>query len=56
VTTVIAVHGLMTRYGAHLAADDLGFTVSEGDIASILSIHRIENKFGLDEYTFESGA
>jgi ABC-2 type transport system ATP-binding protein len=38
-TTVIEVQGLMKRYGAHLAVDDVGFTVSEGEIFGILGVN-----------------
>jgi ABC-2 type transport system ATP-binding protein len=36
---VIEVEGLNKRYGAHLAVDDVGFTVSEGEIFGILGIN-----------------
>jgi ABC-2 type transport system ATP-binding protein len=39
VTAVIEVEGLMKRYGAHLAVDDVGFTVSEGEIFGILGVN-----------------
>jgi ABC-2 type transport system ATP-binding protein len=39
VTTVIDVQGLMKRYGAHLAVDDVGFTVTEGEIFGILGVN-----------------
>ena len=38
-TTVIEVDGLMKRYGDHLAVDDVGFTVTEGEIFGILGIN-----------------
>ena len=38
-TTVIEVQGLMKRYGAHLAVDDVGFTVAEGEIFGILGVN-----------------
>ena len=38
-TAVIEVEGLMKRYGAHLAVDDVGFTVSEGEIFGILGVN-----------------
>ena len=38
-SAVIEVHGLMKRYGAHLAVDDVGFTVSEGEIFGILGVN-----------------
>ena len=38
-TTVIDVRGLMKRYGAHLAVDDVGFTVTEGEIFGILGVN-----------------
>jgi ABC-2 type transport system ATP-binding protein len=36
---VIEVEGLKKRYGAHLAVDDVGFTVSEGEIFGILGVN-----------------
>jgi ABC-2 type transport system ATP-binding protein len=36
---VIEVEGLTKRYGAHLAVDDVGFTVSEGEIFGILGVN-----------------
>jgi ABC-2 type transport system ATP-binding protein len=39
VTTVIDVQGLMKRYGAHLVVDDVGFSVSEGEIFGILGVN-----------------
>ena len=38
-TPVIDVDGLMKRYGAHLAVDDVGFTVCEGEIFGILGVN-----------------
>ncbi|HLM29599.1 MAG TPA: ABC transporter ATP-binding protein [Acidimicrobiales bacterium] len=38
-TTVIEVHGLMKRYGPHLAVDDVGFAVTEGEIFGILGVN-----------------
>jgi ABC-2 type transport system ATP-binding protein len=38
-TTVIEVQGLTKRYGAHLAVDDVGFTVTEGEIFGILGVN-----------------
>jgi ABC-2 type transport system ATP-binding protein len=38
-TTVIEVHGLTKRYGARLAVDDVGFTVTEGEIFGILGVN-----------------
>ena len=38
-TAVIDVQGLMKRYGAQLAVDDVGFTVSEGEIFGILGVN-----------------
>jgi ABC-2 type transport system ATP-binding protein len=35
-TTVIDVDGLTKRYGDHVAVDDVGFTVTEGEIFGIL--------------------
>ncbi|HZA85503.1 MAG TPA: ATP-binding cassette domain-containing protein, partial [Acidimicrobiales bacterium] len=37
--TVIEVQGLTKRYGAHLAVDDVGFTVTEGEIFGILGVN-----------------
>jgi ABC-2 type transport system ATP-binding protein len=39
VTAVIEVEGLMKRYGARLAVDDVGFTVAEGEIFGILGVN-----------------
>jgi ABC-2 type transport system ATP-binding protein len=39
VTMVIEVDGLTKRYGAHLAVDDVGFTVTEGEIFGILGVN-----------------
>jgi ABC-2 type transport system ATP-binding protein len=39
VTAVIEVQGLIKRYGAHLAVDDVGFTVTEGEIFGILGVN-----------------
>ena len=36
---VIEVQGLMKRYGARLVVDDVGFTVSEGEIFGILGVN-----------------
>jgi ABC-2 type transport system ATP-binding protein len=36
---VIEVEGLTKRYGAHLAVDDVGFTVTEGEIFGILGVN-----------------
>jgi ABC-2 type transport system ATP-binding protein len=36
---VIEVEGLTKRYGAHVAVDDVGFTVSEGEIFGILGVN-----------------
>jgi ABC-2 type transport system ATP-binding protein len=36
---VIEVQGLTKRYGAHLAVDDVGFTVTEGEIFGILGVN-----------------
>jgi energy-coupling factor transporter ATP-binding protein EcfA2 len=36
---VIEVQGLTTRYGAHVAADDVGFAVTEGEIFGILGVN-----------------
>jgi ABC-2 type transport system ATP-binding protein len=33
------VQGLIKRYGAHLAVDDVGFTVTEGEIFGILGVN-----------------
>jgi ABC-2 type transport system ATP-binding protein len=38
-TMVIAVDGLTKRYGAHLAVDDVGFSVTEGEIFGILGVN-----------------
>jgi ABC-2 type transport system ATP-binding protein len=38
-TMVIEVQGLTKRYGAHLAVDDVGFTVTEGEIFGILGVN-----------------
>ena len=38
-TTVIEVEGLMKRYGAQLVVDDVGFSVSEGEIFGILGVN-----------------
>ena len=38
-TGVIEVQGLTKRYGAHLAVDDVGFTVTEGEIFGILGVN-----------------
>jgi ABC-2 type transport system ATP-binding protein len=38
-TRVIEVHELTKRYGAHLAVDDVGFTVTEGEIFGILGVN-----------------
>src|SRR4029450_8850053 len=38
-TTVIEVEGLTKRYGAHLAVDEVGFTVAEGEIFGILGVN-----------------
>lgn len=38
-TRVIDVQGLTKRYGAHLAVDDVGFTVTEGEIFGILGVN-----------------
>jgi ABC-2 type transport system ATP-binding protein len=39
VTIVIEVQGLTKRYGAHLVVDDVGFTVTEGEIFGILGVN-----------------
>jgi ABC-2 type transport system ATP-binding protein len=39
VTMVIEVEGLSKSYGAHLAVDDVGFTVAEGEIFGILGVN-----------------
>jgi ABC-2 type transport system ATP-binding protein len=39
VTMVIEVEGLTKRYGAHLAVDDVGFSVTEGEIFGILGVN-----------------
>jgi ABC-type Fe3+/spermidine/putrescine transport system ATPase subunit len=36
---VIEVEGLTKRYGAHLAVDDVGLTVTEGEIFGILGVN-----------------
>ena len=36
---VIEVEGLTKRYGAHLAVDDVGFTVTEGETFGILGVN-----------------
>jgi ABC-2 type transport system ATP-binding protein len=36
---VIEVQGLTKRYGAHLAVDDVGFSVAEGEIFGILGVN-----------------
>ncbi len=38
-TTPIEVEGLTKRYGGHLAVDDIGFTVTEGEIFGILGVN-----------------
>jgi ABC-2 type transport system ATP-binding protein len=38
-TMVIEVEGLTKRYGAHLAVDDVGFTVTEGEIFGVLGVN-----------------
>jgi ABC-2 type transport system ATP-binding protein len=38
-TMVIEVEGLTKRYGSHLAVDDVGFTVTEGEIFGILGVN-----------------
>jgi ABC-2 type transport system ATP-binding protein len=38
-TMVIEVEGLTKRYGAHLAVDDVGFSVTEGEIFGILGVN-----------------
>jgi ABC-2 type transport system ATP-binding protein len=38
-TMVIEVEGLTKRYGSHLAVDDVGFTVSEGEIFGVLGVN-----------------
>jgi ABC-2 type transport system ATP-binding protein len=38
-STVIAVEELTKRYGTHLAVDDVGFTVTEGEIFGILGVN-----------------
>jgi ABC-2 type transport system ATP-binding protein len=38
-TMVIEVEGLTKRYGAHLAVDDVGFTVTEGETFGILGVN-----------------
>jgi ABC-2 type transport system ATP-binding protein len=39
VALVIDVHGLTKRYGPHLAVDDVGFSVTEGEIFGILGVN-----------------
>jgi ABC-2 type transport system ATP-binding protein len=39
VTMVIEVEGLSKSYGAHLVVDDVGFTVTEGEIFGILGVN-----------------
>ncbi len=36
---VVEVQGLTKRYGAHVAVDDVGFTVAEGEIFGILGVN-----------------
>jgi ABC-2 type transport system ATP-binding protein len=38
-TAVIEVEGLTKRYGTHLAVDDVGFEVAEGEIFGILGVN-----------------
>ncbi len=38
-TRVIEVQGLTKRYGGHLAVDDVGFAVSEGEVFGILGVN-----------------
>jgi ABC-2 type transport system ATP-binding protein len=38
-TAVIEVEGLTKRYGSHLAVDDVGFAVAEGEIFGILGVN-----------------
>ncbi len=38
-TAVIEVEGLVKRYGAHVAVDDVGFSVSEGEVFGILGVN-----------------
>ena len=38
-TMVIEVEGLTKRYGAHLAVDDVGFSVTEGETFGILGVN-----------------
>jgi ABC-2 type transport system ATP-binding protein len=38
-TTMIEVQGLTKRYGAHVAVDDVGFAVTEGEIFGILGVN-----------------
>ncbi len=38
-TMVVEVQGLTKRYGAHLAVDEVGFAVSEGEIFGILGVN-----------------
>jgi ABC-type transporter Mla maintaining outer membrane lipid asymmetry ATPase subunit MlaF len=39
VSMVIEVEGLSKSYGARLAVDDVGFTVTEGEIFGILGVN-----------------
>ena len=39
VTAVIEVQGLVKRYGDHVAVDDVGFRVAEGEIFGILGVN-----------------
>jgi ABC-2 type transport system ATP-binding protein len=38
-TTMVEVRGLTKRYGTHVAVDDVGFTVTEGEIFGILGVN-----------------
>ena len=38
-TVVLEVRGLTKRYGSHLAVDDVGFTVDEGEIFGIVGVN-----------------
>jgi ABC-2 type transport system ATP-binding protein len=38
-TTMVEVRGLTKRYGIHVAVDDVGFTVTEGEIFGILGVN-----------------
>jgi ABC-2 type transport system ATP-binding protein len=38
-TMVIEVEGLTKRYGAHLAVDDVGFSVTEGEVFGVLGVN-----------------